>query len=179
MKRGVVFNYMLAFFLLSFSFHNFYANGGNGGRGGDSICGRAGDGGDGRNSFSGKAGRYGEDGEDGKDGQNGGNGGNGGAGWFRGGNGGNGGNAVDSSDSKPELPNQDIDGIEYSTLKEMCRQVIFTSISQFYDPLDKACLASCKKIISTYLIQIGIPAARMIWQEYESVKWKYPDILKI
>lgn len=128
---------------------------------------------------NGKDGKFGEDGEDGEDGQNGGNGGNGGTGWLRGGNGGNGGNAVDSSDSKSQQANQQVDELEYSTLKEMCRQVILMTISKFHDPLDNACLLSYKGIISTYLIQIGTPAARKIWQEYESVKWSYPDVLSI
>lgn len=129
---------------------------------------------------NGKDEQYGENGEDGKDGQNGENGGNGKSGWLRGGNGGNGGNAVDSSvNPASEQTNQNVDELEYSILKEMCRQIIFTTISKFYDPLDEACLSSCKKIISTYLIQVGTSAARKIWQEYESIKWSYPDILNI
>lgn len=128
---------------------------------------------------NGKNGHYGEDGENGENGQNGGNGGNGGSGLLRGGNGGNGGNAIDSSVNVSEQTNQNVDEMEYSALKEICRQILFTTISKFYDPLDEACLSSYKKVISTYLIQIGSSAARKIWQEYESVNWSYPASLSI
>jgi hypothetical protein len=128
----------------------------------------------------GEDGKYGEDGGDGEDGQNGGDGGNGGSGLLRGGNGGNGGNAIGSTvNPTSEQTNQDIDEMEYSILKDMCRQVISTSIAKFYHPLNEACLSHCRRIISTYLIQIGTAAARKIWQEYESIKWSYPAILTI
>lgn len=131
----------------------------------------------------GKDGKHGEKGEDGEDGQNGGNGGdggNGGSGLLRGGNGGNGGNAVDSTVSPTlEQTNEDVDEMEYSILKDMCRQVIFRSISKFYDPLNEACLIHCKRIISTYLIQIDTSAASKIWEEYENIQWSYPAILTI
>lgn len=134
----------------------------------------------GKKGKDGKNGENGEDGEDGQNGGNGGDGGQGGSGFLRGGNGGNGGNAVDSTvNPTSEQTNQDVDEIEYSILKDMCRQVIFTSISKFYNPLNDVCLVHCRRIVSTYLIQIGTSAARKIWQEYESVKWSYPEILTI
>jgi hypothetical protein len=134
----------------------------------------------GKKGKDGKHGGKGEDGEDGQNGGNGGDGGKGGCGLLRGGNGGNGGNAVGSTVSPTlEQTNEDVDEMEYSILKDMCRQVIFRSISKFYDPLNEACLTHCKRIISTYLIQIGTGAARKIWEEYENIKWSYPAILTI
>jgi hypothetical protein len=140
----------------------------------------------GRDGKSGKSWKYGENGQNGEDGKNGGNGGkggDGGFGWFKGGNGGRGGDggSVDDSsdDSISEQTDQDNDELDYSTLKEMCRQVVFATVAKFSDSSEDECLLSLKTTISTYLTQVGTSAARMVWQEYESVEWSYPDILSI
>ena len=137
----------------------------------------------GRNGKSGKYGENGQDGEDGKNGGNGGKGGDGGFGWFKGGNGGRGGDggSIDASPDDPisEQTDQDNDELDYSTLKEMCRQVVLATVAKFYESSEDECLLSLKITISTYLTQVGTSAARMVWQEYESVEWSYPEILNI
>jgi hypothetical protein len=40
-------------------------------------------------------------------------------------------------------------------------------------------LVTCKQSVSCYLIQVGTPAARKIWQEYEDIQWSYPAIASI
>lgn len=131
----------------------------------------------GRHGKDGQNGQNGEDGEDGKNGGNGGNGGHGSSGWWRGGNGGNGGNAVDlSTNSSSEQETREIDPLEYSLLKQKCREIIFTTVSKFCDPFDNLCSSVCKQNISLYLLQIGTESAKKIWDEYENVRWSYPEI---
>lgn len=134
----------------------------------------------------GKDGRSGENGENGENGQNGGNGGkggNGGASWWQGGNGGNGGSggiSVDSSNNASTKQSSElVDEWEYTALKAICKQLVLTTISKFYDPLDSACLATCKQSISTYLCQVGTATAKKILEEYENVQWGYPAILNV
>jgi len=135
---------------------------------------------DGKNGLNGE---NGQDGEDGQNGGDGGNGGNGGPGFVRGGNGGNGGDGGCEEDLSTNIGSMEkcgqVDEWEYTILKDACRQIVAITVSKFYDPSDSLCLATYKQGISTYLLEVGTPAADKILQEYENVKWNYPDITSI
>lgn len=91
-----------------------------------------------------------------------------------------GGNEVDSStNASTKQPSELVDEWEYRALKDICRQLILTIISKFYDSLARACLATYKQSVSTYLFQVGTAAAKKIWQEYENIEWSYPVILSM
>jgi hypothetical protein len=129
---------------------------------------------------NGHDGRNGENGQDGENGQNGGNGGNGGnSDWGRGGDGGNGGNAPTNS----AQVNGQTEEWEYKILKDICQQIIETTISQVYGASaisdNNALETACKQNLSNYLLQIGTPAAQKLWQEYEAINWSYPAITNI
>ena len=72
-----------------------------------------------------------------------------------------------------------IDEMEYKALKDICKQIIITTVSKFYDPSDSLCLTTYKQNIFNHLSEAGTAAAQKILQEYENVKWSYPDILSI
>lgn len=79
-----------------------------------------------------------------------------------------------------------VDEWEYRVIKDNCRRIIcmiesrLASIGHGGGALNgSAAQHAFKPEISNYLFSIGTPAAKKIYQEYEAIKWKYPDIKKI